>query len=270
MNIGYMTNAFGLLVGSGGGVTNMKDIAYVTLVDDETAIQKIASCGFKNIEIFDGNLMRFASEPETFKALLEKYQVNLLGVYVGGQFIYPDALPDELFRIEQVAILASGLGAKHLVVGGGSISSSGIREPHYQLLAKALNQVQSIANRHGLIASYHPHLGSMVQHPEEIDKIFALTPISFCPDIAHLVAGGGDALELVKKYYSRIQYVHLKDLSDEGFVPLGKGKIDLAAIIDFLKAQGYTGDYLVEIDGYAGDPTEACQISYEYLKDKLI
>jgi inosose dehydratase len=94
--------------------------------------------------------------------------------------------------------------------------------------------------------------------------------INFCPDIAHLVAGGGDALELVKKYYSRIQYVHLKDLSDDGFVPLGKGKIDLAAIIDYLKAQGYTGDYLVEIDGYLGDPTEACQISYEYIRDKLI
>lgn len=270
MKIGYMTNAFGLLVGSGGGVTNMKDIAYVTLVDDETAIRNIAACGFKNIEIFDGNLMRFASEPQRFKDLLGKYQVDLLGVYVGGQFIYPDALPDELFRIEQVANLASRLGAKHLVVGGGSISSSGIREPHYQLLAKALNQVQSIASRCGLIASYHPHLGSMVQHPNEIDKIFALTPINFCPDIAHLVAGGGDALEIVKKYFSRIQYVHLKDLSDQGFVPLGHGKIDLAAIIDFLKSQGYAGDYLVEIDGYPGDPTEACQISYEFLKEKLI
>jgi inosose dehydratase len=270
MNLGYMTNAFGLLVGSGGGVTNMKDIQYVTLVDDEVAIREIAACGFKGIEIFDGNLMRYAAEPEKFKALLDRYQVRLLGVYVGGQFIYSDALPDELYRIEQVAILASQLGAKHLVVGGGSISASGIREPHYQLLAKALNQVQSIANRHGLIASYHPHLGSMVQHPEEIDKIFALTPINFCPDIAHLVAGGGDALEIIKKYYSRIQYVHLKDLSDEGFVPLGAGKIDLGAIIEFLQAQGYQGDYLVEIDGFAGDPTEACQISMEYLKGRII
>jgi inosose dehydratase len=59
-------------------------------------------------------------------------------------------------------------------------------------------------------------------------------------------------------------------LSDEEFVPLGKGSIDLAAIIEYLKIQGYRGDYLVEIDGYSGDPTEACQTSYEFLKGKLI
>ncbi len=151
----------------------------MTLVDDEIAIQKIASCGFKNIEIFDGNLMRFASEPERFKALLEKYQVNLLGVYVGGQFIYPDALPDELFRIEQVAILAAGLGAKHLVVGGGSISSSGIRErisaPRQSTQPSPVYRTSSRPD-----CQLPSHLGSMVQHPEEIDKIFALTPISFC------------------------------------------------------------------------------------------
>lgn len=32
MKIGYMTNAFGPLVGAGGGVTSVKDIRYVTNV----------------------------------------------------------------------------------------------------------------------------------------------------------------------------------------------------------------------------------------------
>jgi inosose dehydratase len=269
MNLGYMTNAFGLLVGSGGGVTSMKDIQYVTLGEDEEAVKAITDCGFNGIELFDGNLMRYAHEPEKFSKMLSKYQASLLGVYVGGHFIYQDALPDELYRIEQVAVMAAKLGARHLVVGGGAIRASGIRETDYHLLASALNQVQAIARRHGLIASYHPHLGSMVQHPDEIDKIFELTPINFCPDIAHLVAGGGDALEIIKKYYSRIQYVHLKDLSAAGFVPLGAGKIDLAAIISFLQGQGYVGDYLVEIDGYAGDPVEACEASMAFLKGKI-
>ena len=35
MKIGYMTNAFGPLVGAGGGVTSVKDIRYVTMTDDE-------------------------------------------------------------------------------------------------------------------------------------------------------------------------------------------------------------------------------------------
>ena len=125
--------------------------------------------------------------------------------------------------------------------------------------------------KHDLIPSYHPHLGSLAEKPEQIHKLFSLTDISFCPDIAHLAAGGGDALELIKQYYDRIRYIHLKDLSDKGeFVPLGKGHIGIDAIVDFLLKKGYKGDWLVEIDGYSGDPDEACATSYTFLKKLLI
>ena len=41
MRLGYMTNAFGPLVGSGAGVTSAKDIRYVTLCDDLEAMKAI-------------------------------------------------------------------------------------------------------------------------------------------------------------------------------------------------------------------------------------
>ena len=34
--------------------------------------------------------------------------------------------------------------------------------------------------------------------------------------------------------------------------------------------EGYAGDYLVEADGFAGDPEEACRTSYRFLQGKLI
>ncbi|RKW53035.1 MAG: sugar phosphate isomerase/epimerase, partial [Lachnospiraceae bacterium] len=34
MRLGYMTNAFGPLVGAGAGVTSVKDIRYLTMCDD--------------------------------------------------------------------------------------------------------------------------------------------------------------------------------------------------------------------------------------------
>ena len=40
MKIGYMTNAFGPLVGAGGGVTSVKDIRYVTMTDDEATLEQ--------------------------------------------------------------------------------------------------------------------------------------------------------------------------------------------------------------------------------------
>ena len=269
MKLGYMTNAFGALVGAGGGVTNVKDVRYVTMVDDEEAIAKITSKGFKYIEIFDGNLSGYENDPEKFARILQKHNAQLLGVYIGAGFIYQDALEDELYRIDKVAMLAAKLGAKHIVLGGGAVRGKGILDSDYILLAKGLDKANEIVKKYGLIASYHPHLGSMAERPDQIHKLFALTDIPFCPDIAHLVAGGGDALELIKKYYDRIRYVHLKDWNKDEFVPLGKGLINLKEIISFLKEKQYTGDWLVEIDGYSGCPSEACETSCKFLHDVL-
>ena len=51
MKLGYMTNAFGPLVGEGGGVTSIKDIRYLTLCDDEAVLKKITNAGFRYIEV---------------------------------------------------------------------------------------------------------------------------------------------------------------------------------------------------------------------------
>ena len=75
---------------------------------------------------------------------------------------------------------------------------------------------------------------------------------------------------LMKKYYDRISFVHLKDLDENGFAPLGTGHVDVEGVLRFLKEKGYAGDYLVEADGFAGDPEEACRTSYRFLQGKLI
>ncbi|GAE95036.1 hypothetical protein JCM21714_4240 [Gracilibacillus boraciitolerans JCM 21714] len=49
-----------------------------------------------------------------------------------------------------------------------------------------------------------------------------------------------------------------------------EGELPLGEIIQFLQKKNYRGDWLVEIDGYSGDPDEACQISFDFLKDKLV
>ncbi len=270
VKLGYMTNAFAPLVGTGGGVTSMKEVGYLTMGPEDELIRRVSENGYKYFEIFEGNILRYENQPERFLAIMDRYNIKLLGVYVGCHFIYPDALPDELAKVERVATLAKRFGAKHIVLGGGSIRAAGIQDSDYKLLANGIDQAAAVVQKHGLIPSYHPHLGSLAEKPEQIHRLFSLTDISFCPDIAHLVAGGGDAFELIKQYYDRICYIHFKDLSDKGeFVPLGKGRIDIGAIVDFLLKKGFDGDWLVEIDGYSGDPDEACATSYMFLKKLL-
>lgn len=270
MRLGYMTNGFGPLVGDAAGVTSVKDIRYLTLCNDDEVIEEISEVGFRFIELLEGNLTKYHSDIQVLKDILDKHNMEIMSVCVGANFIYKDALEDEMIHMEEVAKLANKVGISYVGFCGGAIRGKGIQEEDYRLLAEGLDEAAKIFSEHGIEASYHPHLGSIAETPEQIDKLFELTDIKICPDIAHLSAGGGDPLEIIKKYYERISFVHLKDWNGKGFMPLGEGNININEILKFLDQKGYKGDYLVEVDGYEGNPRRACEVSYEFLKGKLI
>jgi inosose dehydratase len=91
----------------------------------------------------------------------------------------------------------------------------------------------------------------------------ARSRIGFCPDTAHLMAGGGDPAALIRRYPERVRHVHLKDFipSPFGFHPLGHGHVDFNDVISALKEVGYDRWVMVELDSYDGDPREAARIS---------
>lgn len=268
MKVGYMTNAWGSVVGHPAGVGSVKDLFYLSTGSDQEAITSIAEIGFKAIEIFDGNLMNYANDKETFKKLLNDNKVKLLGVYSAANFIFEEIIEEEFYKLEQAAKIAGEFGAKHFVVGGGAIRSEGILEEDYKVMAEGLDRVVELAERYNLIASYHPHLGTIVQSPEQLDKLMPLTKINLCPDLAHLEAGGGDSIKIVETYKDRIKYVHLKDFAGGKFLPLGQGKIELEKVIEILKNNNFDGEFLVEADG-AGEPKAAATESYEYLTKRF-
>lgn len=269
MKVGLMTNAWGSIYGGGGGVTSLVDSYYISTGAEATAFPAIAEAGFEYVEIFEGNLIAYEGRMNELKDLLSKNKLQLLGVYTGLNFIFEDALPEELAKVTRVLKLAKEAGAKHLCVGGGAVRHDGIREGDYKMVASGLDTVKRMAVDQGIIASIHPHMGSAVQSPEQLDKVMAMTSIDICPDCGHVLLGGGDPVAVVKKYLDRIKYIHLKDIKDGNAYPPGHGQIDFDAILSILKATGRHIDYTVEIDGYPGRPEDGAAKAYSYLKDKL-
>ncbi len=271
MRVGYHTITWGGVVGDPVGVTSVKDLHYRVNGPMDRAITEIGSLGYDGIEMFDGNVADFAERPDELRALLESAGVQLVGVYTGGNFIYDEILPEELSRVRRAAELAARFGASSLIVGGGARRASGTLDEDYKRLAAALDQVTDIASAHGLEACYHPHLTTIVESPEELDLLMPHTRIGFCPDSAHLAAGGGDPAELIRRYPDRVRHVHLKDarLSPLEFLPLGAGEVDVAAVLDALVEVGYDGWLVVELDSYDGDPRDAAAQSKTYL-DRLL
>lgn len=265
MKLAYQTNTWGGVVGHPAGVTSVKDLYYLANGSTEEACADIAAAGYTGVELFDGNLMQYAGREQAFRDLLAQQNLTLVGVYSGANFIYDDILDEELSKIQSVIAFAARLNVEHLVVGGGAIRASGTREDDYRKLGVGLERVREQAERAGLTPSFHPHLGTIAQSPEQIAKVFAHTGINFCPDTAHLEAGGGDPAKLIRTYANRIEYVHLKDIKDGHFLPLGQGQQDLDGILAALQDIGYDGWIGVELDAWES-PIEGARISKAFLE----
>ena len=192
-------------------------------------------------------------------------------MYTGANFIYADVLPDELYRINRAAELAVMFGARRLVVGGGARRAAGTTNEDYTLLGAGLDRVVDIAEQHGLAASYHPHLGTMAESPDEIERVFTSSRIAFCPDTAHLAAGGGDPAALILALSDRIAHVHLKDLIREPFRSSRSARATSisTSILSAVREVGYDDWLVVELDTYDGDPKVAAEISKKFLETRF-
>jgi inosose dehydratase len=265
MKFGHHANSWGGVVGHPVGVTSIKDLFYLTPGDTLATLAEVADAGYEGIELFDGNL---AEDRGALRAGLDEHGLTLVGVYSGANLIFPEILGEELWRVRQACEWGAELGAEHLVIGGGAQRTEPATETDYDRLAAGLDEVARIAEASGLVASYHPHLSTMAESPDQIERVFDRTPIRFCPDTGHLQAAGGDPVELVRTYRERIDYVHIKDLDAAGnFVPLGQGVLDVGGVMRVLQETGFDGWVTVETDGWDGDPAEGARLSRARLEE---
>ena len=267
----YHANCWGPLGGNAVGVTSIGELTYRTFGDMGRAISEIGAAGYEGVELFDGNLLDYDGRRQELRRLLDGAGIKLVAAYSGANFIFPDILGQELDRIERVAEVASDLGAEHLVVGGGAKRREGLKPDDHERLAEGLERVVALAQARGLRAHYHPHLTTIVEGPAEVDKIFSLTSIDFCPDTAHLAAAGGNVPAMIRKHHARISYVHLKGWRKEPFtfMPLDEGDLEIAAILRALSDIQFRGWITAELDAWP-NPREGAERSLAFLQKALV
>jgi len=126
-------------------------------------------------------------------------------------------------------------------------------------------------------------MGSMSEHPEELDQILAATDPRYAKlelDVAHYFQGGGDPVKAIHKYSDRLLFLHIKDVEkvtgdpkkNYRFVELGRGEVDLPGVMKALHEVKFTGWAIVELDDVpdkSRTPKECAEISKKYLHDKL-
>ena len=109
------------------------------------------------------------------------------------------------------------------------LRATGWPETTFDLAAEHLEIARARCTERGLRASFHPHAATYVESPEEIDMLLARTPpeLGLCLDTGHTVVGGGDPLDLVRRYADRLVHLHLKDVDRAVLDRLRAGLIDM-------------------------------------------
>lgn len=202
---------------------------------------------------------------------LKKYNM----IAVGG--FYPillhDASFDPLPEIKKELESFVAAGAKVLVLAA-STGLSGYNEKRpeltdaqWQTFFTNCNRISEYAASLGIMATVHPHVGTMIETRDDIYKLVEGSDIAFTLDTGHMIIGGTDPVEFAQKYPDRIKHSHLKDVDmskasrvakgemtyNEGvkigmYTPLGKGDVDVTTIVKSLVAAGYDGWFVLEQD----------------------
>lgn len=253
-------------------------------VPDGTAVlDAVQGAGYAGIDL--GPVGYLGVGPELGARLADR-GLGLAGAYLEFPFADPTGvdkvLPDldaMLDTFDAVVPLVPGPAPRPTIADNGSEArrarpGAGARDPDsghdtaaWELFGVGLRRVVDRCRSRGYEPTFHHETGTFVEAPAEIDMVLSLSDVNLCLDTGHFLIGGGDPVQGLRAWQSRINHLHLKDAelavfaqivadgeptpaiwSRETFPPLGQGDLDTAALLLALVEIRYTGWLVVEQD----------------------
>ncbi|MGC9962872.1 MAG: TIM barrel protein [Acidimicrobiales bacterium] len=131
-------------------------------------------------------------------------------------------------------------------------------------LERVIGEFVEQCRRRGYEACLHNEVGTVMASQESIVWALDTTSVALCLDTGHLVAAGGDPVEILDKWRDRVSHVHLKDArspapghayveamdlwENDVFCRLGAGEGRVDEVLSSLRSGGFDGWIVVEQD----------------------
>ena len=239
-------------------------------------IEVIAKAGFTGIQPIY-SWMGPLSDPALLEEKLKKEGIALAAVALALDWNEKEETEEERKEADQaISLLQRFPGAVLCTVQ----KPSGRHEltARRRNLVNIVNKVSRRAVEKGVPCSFHPNSphSSITRTEEDYQVILESLDSSatgWCPDVGHIINGGMDPLEKMKEYASLINHVHYKDWDGEPeFALMGKGKVDLIGITQWLKDQDYKGWIICEDEGKEAleDPDFVTLHDGRWVNEKLL
>src|SRR5699024_5922567 len=262
----------------------------------EQVMSEISLLGFKGTEVS----RKFPKDPDDLQAALDKYNLEITTQWKSVFFSDRNRHKEELKAYQEHVNFLKLFGCKIVStaeIGGSMLNQDPTRkedeiyverlnDDQWKYLTEGLNQAGTIAKDNGMDLVYHHHAGTVVEQPDEIQRLMEMTDpnvVSMLYDTGHGYYGNNDPVALLDKYFNRIKYVHLTDVRQEvldqareehysirtslrngiSTVP-GSGCLDFEPIFRMLIEKGYNRWALIE-----GEQNPEVYNPHEYAKESL-
>jgi inosose dehydratase len=245
-------------------------------LDAQTVLDQMRGLGLAATEF--GPVGFLEEDPRAKAEQLARHGLTAVGGFLPVLLHDPDhdPLPEVDAFID--GCLACGAGMVVLAAFTGVDGYDGrpvLDDAGWAVMLGNLDKISDRAAERGVTASLHPHVGTMVETGEETQRVVAGSRVGLCIDTGHLIVGGADPVALTAERPDRVLHVHLKDVDAalarqviDGslafgdavrrgmFQPLGRGDVDIAALVRILEGAGYQGWYVLEQDVMLDGPPE--------------
>jgi inosose dehydratase len=210
------------------------------------------------------------NQPAAMARVLDHHSLQAVGgftpllLHAAGH----DPVPEVNRVLDGYAAAGAGVLVLSAITGSeGYDTRPVLDEDGWAVLLSNLDRLAALAAQRGVRAVLHPHVGTMIETGQEVQRVLEGSSISLCLDTGHLLIGGTDPAELTRQAPERIAHTHLKDVDATVasqvrsgrltyteavrrgmYRALGTGDVDVPAIVGHLRARGYDGWYTLEQD----------------------
>ena len=254
----------------------------------ETCLREARAAGFTGVEL--GN--KFPRVANELRPILQAHDLSLVSGWYSGRLLERDVDAEwdamsghfELLRALdcEVMVFAEVSRCTH-----GNQRTPVSQRPHlarreWPAFCARLTALAERMQSEGLRLAYHHHVGTVVQSPQDVDRMMESTgdAVGLLLDTGHLTYGGAASSPsaVAERYSRRIVHVHCKDVRgyilervrnrdtsfldavlDGVFTVPGDGLVDYRHVLAPLAAAHYSGWLVVEAEQ---DPVVAPSFDY--------
>lgn len=250
------------------------------LVARERLLETAGLLGYRGLEL--GPPGYLGADAPTVREALARHDLELAGAFAPVHLADAAAFAADMDELDRtlavlaadggVAVLADAETAVREAAAGqpAELERTALDDDAFDAALERLAQAVDRCRGAGVRPVFHPHAGTYIETPGEIERMLAGSDVELCLDSGHIAIGGGDPVAIARRCAGRIAHLHLKDVDgamlerlrageiemmaawEAGlFCPLGEGIVDVDGFLAATTADGFDGWLVLEQDRVA-------------------